>query len=320
MKNKIIILSGDPNSINSEIIYKSWKKLNFSKRKNIYVISNYTLLKRQFKILKYPINLEVVTNINQKATNDSLKILDISLNFKDPFNVPFKSSSKFIKKSFNLAHELALNKHIKGIINCPISKNLLERKNQGVTEFLASKCKIKNGSEVMLIKSKFSSVSPITTHIKLKDVSKRITSNLIEKKILTINKWFKKIYNKKPLIGLLGLNPHNAEYEKNSEEVKIIIPSVKKLRIKGIKVLGPLVADTIFIKDFKKYDVIVGMYHDQVLAPFKSLFNFDAINITLGLKYLRLSPDHGVAKNIIKKKIADSTSLSKCIDFLIKLK
>ena len=320
MKNKIIIISGDPNSINSEIIYKCWKKLNFSKRKDIYVISNYKLLKKQFELLKYRINLEAVTNINQKVTKNSLKILNINLNFKDPFNVSLKSSSRFINKSFNLAHKLALNEDVKGIINCPINKNLLKKKNQGVTELLASKCKIKNGSEVMLIKSKFLSVSPITTHISLKNVSKKINSNLIEKKILTINKWFKKYYNKKPLIGLLGLNPHNAEFEKNSEEVKIIIPSLKKLRVKGIKVFGPLVADTIFVKNFKKYDVIVGMYHDQVLAPFKSLFKFDAINITLGLKYLRLSPDHGVAKDIIKKKIADNTSLYKCIDFLIKLK
>ena len=117
---------------------------------------------------------------------------------------------------------------------------------------------------------------------------------------------------------MLGLNPHNAELEKNSKECKIIIPAIKKLQKKGLKIFGPLVSDTVFINDYKKYDVIVGMYHDQVLAPFKTIFKFDAINITLGLKYIRLSPDHGVAKNIIKKKIADHTSLSKCINFFDK--
>ena len=80
--------------------------------------------------------------------------------------------------------------------------------------------------------------------------------------------------------------------KKNSEEKKIIIPAILKLK-KGIKLSGPLVSDTLFIKDFKNYDVIVGMYHDQVLTPFKTIFKFDAINITLGLKYLRVSPDHG---------------------------
>ena len=81
---------------------------------------------------------------------------------------------------------------------------------------------------------------------------------------------------------------------------------------------GPLVADTIFIKDFKDYDVIVGMYHDQVLAPFKTIFKFDAINITLGLKYLRVSPDHGTAKNIILKNKANPKSLIECINFINK--
>ena len=100
---------------------------------------------------------------------------------------------------------------------------------------------------------------------------------------------------------MLGLNPHNAELRKYSEEKKIIIPSIFKLK-KGIKINGPLVSDTIFINEYKKYDIIIGMFHDQVLAPFKTLFKFDAINITLGLKYLRVSPDHGIAKLNKKKK------------------
>ena len=106
---------------------------------------------------------------------------------------------------------------------------------------------------------------------------------------------------KKPFIGLLGLNPHNGEMRSNSEE-KIILPCIEKLQNNGIKISGPLISDTLFIKDYKKFDIIVGMYHDQVLTPFKTLFNFDAINVTLGLKYLRASPDHGPAKNLVLKK------------------
>ena len=75
-------------------------------------------------------------------------------------------------------------------------------------------------------------------------------------------------------------------------------------------------ADTIFINDYKKYDVIIGMFHDQVLAPFKTLFKFDAVNLTLGLNYLRMSPDHGTAKNLIGKNKADSSSLVKCINYM----
>ena len=89
--------------------------------------------------------------------------------------------------------------------------------------------------------------------------------------------------------------------EINSEEKKIIIPSIQALKRRGINLIGPLVSDTLFIEDYKKFDVIVGMYHDQVLTPFKTIFKFDAINVTLGLKYLRVSPDHGVAKKLIFK-------------------
>ena len=320
MRNKILLISGDPNSINSEIIYKCWKNLNKIKRKNIYIISNYLLLKKQFKLLKYSIKLFKVKDINENLYSNSLKILDVPLKFKNPFNVSFKSSSIFIKDTLNLAHNLAQEEKVKGIINCPIDKKLLKKNNLGITEYLAAKCKIKNNSEVMLIKSKDFSVLPITTHIKLKDVAKKINSKLILKKIITFNNWFKQTYKKKPKIGILGLNPHNAELVKNSEEHKIIIPTIKKLKKKGYKINGPLVPDTLFINNYKNYDVIVGMYHDQVLIPFKTIYKFDAVNVTLGLKYLRLSPDHGVAKNILKKKIANHLSLLNCINFLNKLK
>ena len=152
MKNKVLIISGDPNSINSEILYKCWKSLPTSKRRKIYLISNYSLLKKQFKILKYPINLIKVDSLQEKVITNKLKVLDIKLKFKNPFKVSHKSRVSFIKKSLNLAHELASKKFVKGIINCPIDKKLLP-KNQGVTEFLASKCGIKDNSEVMLIKA-----------------------------------------------------------------------------------------------------------------------------------------------------------------------
>ena len=90
------------------------------------------------------------------------------------------------------------------------------------------------------------------------------------------------------------------------------------MRKKGINLKGPLVPDTVFINQYKKYDIILGMYHDQVLTPFKALFNFEAINITLGLKYLRVSPDHGTAKDIIGKNKANPKSLIKCFEFIDK--
>ena len=316
---KILIISGDPNSINSEIIFKSWNKINKSLRKKIYLISNYQLIKQQFQKLGYRTKLHQVKSVYDKNNNFNLKIIDINLNFNDPFNVSYKSSSKFVMRSLNLAHEIALKGDISGIINCSINKKLLNKNKSGVTEFFASKCQVKNNSEAMLIWNNKNSVSPITTHFDIKDISKIINKKMIINKIKTINVQYKKLFKKKPKIAVLGMNPHNAEFRENSEEKKIIIPAIKQLKKLKFNLDGPLVADTIFINDYKKYNVIVGMYHDQVLAPFKSIFKFNAINITLGLKYLRLSPDHGTATNIIGKNKADITSFLKCINFIKKL-
>jgi len=97
------------------------------------------------------------------------------------------------------------------------------------------------------------------------------------------------------------------------------MPALRKLKKKKIFVAGPLIADTVFVKEFLEYDVLIGMYHDQVLAPFKALYKFNALNLTLGLKYLRLSPDHGTAADLIGKNKANPTSLIKCINFLSNL-
>jgi 4-hydroxy-L-threonine phosphate dehydrogenase PdxA len=319
MKNKIIIVAGDPNSINSELIFKIWKKLNNSLKKKICLIGNYELIAKQFKIIQCQIKLKKIKNIDDLFDHKYLNIINIDLKFKNPFKVSKRLASKYILKSLNLAHELSLNKNITGFINCPINKNLLPN-NNGVTEYLASRCNIKDNSEVMLINNKNLSVSPITTHIDINQVTNKINPLLIKNKIFTLNKYFIKLFKKKPKIAVLGLNPHNSELRKNSKEIKVIKPTIEILKKKGINLKGPLVADTIFISDYKNYDVIIGMYHDQVLAPFKSLYKFDAINITLGLKYLRVSPDHGVATDLIKKNKANATSLLKCIYFINKLK
>tara|TARA_B100001093_G_C26737109_1_gene974946 strand:+ start:353 stop:1318 length:966 start_codon:yes stop_codon:yes gene_type:complete len=317
MNNKIIIVSGDPNSINSEIIFKTWKKLSDVEKRKVYLITNYNLINNQFKKLKYNIITLKIRNIQEKINSKNLKIINVPISFNNSFNVTEKECSKFVSRCLNLAHKMADEKLIKGFINCPINKKLLKNsKKIGVTELLASKCKIKDNSELMLIHNKNFSVAPITTHIKIKNVSKKISTNLIFKKIITLNDQFKKLFKKKPKIGILGLNPHNNELSKDSEEIKVIIPAILKLKRKGINITGPLIADTVFINNYKDYDVIVGMYHDQVLIPFKTIYKFDAINITLGLNYVRVSPDHGTAADLIGKNKANPISLFKCIKFI----
>ena len=285
-------------------------------KKRIYLITNYNLIKKQLKALRYRVSLLKVKNINVNSSSQSLKVIDIKLKFKNPFKVSRRSASKFVLDSLNFAHNQALKNDVAGIINCAIDKKLLNKKKTGVTEYLASKCKIKNSSESMLIANDKFAVSPITTHLDIKDVAKNLSKNKIVLKIMTINKWFKKLIKRNPKIGILGLNPHNAELIKGSEEKNIIIPAIKMMKKKGLNIYGPLISDTLFINDYKKYDVIVGMYHDQVITPFKTLFKFNAINITLGLKYLRVSPDHGTATNLIKKNKGNPASLMKCFKFL----
>ena len=188
----------------------------------------------------------------------------------------------------------------------------------GITEYLAKKTNREN-NVTMLIYNKNLSVSPITTHLALKDVHKNISKKKILTSVQLINEFYKKNFNKKPKIAITGLNPHCESNFKNCEEDVIIKPAIKHLKNKNFKVKGPFPADTIFIKEnLNNFDVIIGMYHDQVLAPVKTLFGFDAINITLGLPFIRISPDHGPNTQMLGKNISNPSSLVQALKFLDK--
>ena len=171
----------------------------------------------------------------------------------------------------------------------------------------------------MIIFNKKLSVSPITTHLALKNVNKNISKKKICTHIELINEFYKKNFKKKPRIAITGLNPHCESNFNNCEEDKVIIPAIKKLKTKNYKVEGPFPADTIFMQEhLKKFDIIVGMYHDQVLTPMKALFGFDAINITLGLPFIRISPDHGPNSSMLGKNSSNPKSLIEALKFLDK--
>lgn len=314
MKKFIAIVAGEPVSINSEIIVKAWKK---NKKKNLFVIGSFLLLKKQLQKLNLRIPLVKIHEIKDLKVNSKLHVLDVKINFKLPFKI-YKKKKEYVLRCLNIAHDLSITKKIKGFVNAPIDKTIFNSKYLGVTEYLASKNKVRN-KEVMMIYNKKLSVVPITTHIEVSKITKNIKSNIIERKINVLNKFYINFLKKKPRIAILGLNPHNSENKRNSIENKIIKPTMLKIKKKGINISGPFPADTIFSKDKRrKYDVIVGMYHDQVLSPFKALYGFDAINITLGLKYIRTSPDHGTAADIIGKNKGDPESLISSINFITK--
>ena len=171
----------------------------------------------------------------------------------------------------------------------------------------------------MLIYNKNLSVCPITTHLPLKSVTKKITKKIINEKTKLINNFYMSKFNKKPKIAILGLNPHCESTHKFNEDEKIIKPAVKLLNKRGFNIFGPYSADTFFIKKNRdKFDVVLGMYHDQVLTPIKALFEYDAINITLGLPFIRISPDHGPNEEMTGKNLSNPLSLIQAIKFLDK--
>jgi 4-hydroxythreonine-4-phosphate dehydrogenase len=169
----------------------------------------------------------------------------------------------------------------------------------------------------MIIYNKTLSVCPLTTHVPIKYVSKTISELIIIHKVKLIDKFWKKKFSKKVKIGVTGLNPHCESIDNFNEDKKIILPTIKKLQKLKYNIDGPLPADTIFLKNNrKKFDLIIGMYHDQVLTPIKTLFEYNAINITIGLPFIRVSPDHGPNESMLGKNKSNHLSLLNSIKFL----
>jgi len=318
--NPIIVVSGEPYSIFLEIFFKSIKKNNY-KRPIILVVSKKLFIKQMnklnfnFKINLIDCNKTILNNLDNKKIN----IVNVDFKFRRTFDKISNKSNFYINKCFKIALKLLeKNKH-SDLINGPISKkNFLKGKFLGITEYLANKTNKKN-KVAMLIYNKKLSVSPITTHLPLKEVYKNLSKKKIINHVILINKFYKKRITNKPKIAITGLNPHCESNYKSSEEEKFIIPAIKYLIKKKYKVSGPFAADTIFMKEqSKKYDVIIGMYHDQVLSPIKTLFGFNSINITLGLPFIRISPDHGPNEAMIGKNLSNPQSLIEALNFLDK--
>ena len=313
----IIIVAGEPNSIFFEIFFKALKTGKF--KSPIILIASIDILKLQMKKFKFNRKIKLLTLPELQKTklnNRSINLISIKYSQNKPFEKLSSKSNNYINLSFDLALEIIKKKITNKFINGPISKKFfLKNKFLGITEYLAHKTKAKKYA--MLIYNKNLSVSPITTHLPLKHVSKNINKNLIMEKVKLINSFFNENLKKKPNIAITGLNPHCESIDKFNEDQKILKPVIKYLLKLKYKVSGPFAADTIFLKkNRKKFDVIVGMYHDQVLTPLKTLYEYDAINITLGLPFIRVSPDHGPNERMLGKNLSNPLSLIRAIKFL----
>ena len=315
----IIIVAGEPNSIFFEIFLKAVKKKTF--KSPIILIASKNHLEKQIKFFKSRIKFNEINYSKKKFKINNLKkfnLININYTQKKLFEKISDKSSKYIENCFKVGLEILSNKTSNKLINGPISKKyFLKKKFTGMTEYLSDKTNSNNVS--MIIYNKTLSVSPLTTHLPIKYVSKKITKTQIIKKVKTISLFWFKRFKKKPKIAITGLNPHCESIDTFNEDEKIILPSIKYLKKNNYNVSGPFSADTIFLKNNrKKFDVIIGMYHDQVLTPLKTLFEYDAINITLGLPFDRISPDHGPNEKMIGRNISNPLSLLRAIQFLEK--
>jgi 4-hydroxythreonine-4-phosphate dehydrogenase len=312
----IIIVPGEPNSIFFELFFKVIKK---KIKSPIILIASEKLIKKQAKILKEKINFSIIDEssiIKKKNNLNKINLIDVNFNQTTGFSKITTKSNHYINNCFDVAIKLLKNNVTNKLLNGPISKKtFLKKKFNGITEYLANKTNTKKFA--MIIYNKDLSVCPLTTHLPIKYVSKKINKSEIINKVKLIDSFWKKEFGKKVKIGVTGLNPHCESIDSFSEDISIILPTIKKLQKLKYNIEGPLSADTIFLKDNRaKFDLIIGMYHDQVLTPIKTLFEYDAINITIGLPFIRVSPDHGPNESMLGKNKSNYLSLFNSVKFL----
>jgi len=280
----ILIMHGEPNSVFLEIFFKSIKFKKF--KSPLILVCSQKIIKFQMQKLKFNQEINIInpSSIDKiKLDNKKINIIDIKYNKDVKFNKITSNSNDYIKNCFEVSIKIINSGITNKFINGPISKkSFLKKKFLGITEYLTKMTNVNQSA--MLIYNKKLSVCPITTHLPLKLVVKNITKKKIEEKIYLINNFYKKKMGFKPRIAVLGLNPHCESIDSINEDEEIIKPTIKYLSKKKIDVKGPYSADTAFLKEnIRNFDVVVGMYHDQVLTPMKTLHEYDAINITLGL-------------------------------------
>jgi 4-hydroxythreonine-4-phosphate dehydrogenase len=308
----IWISEGDPTGISYEILDKSYKKLEqiSAKRAVILVSSQKRVQPRFFEKIKISSNLPKngLFYIYSKYT-PNLGTLSIS-----PGKPGIESG---LCSYYSLKYACKMIQRWGGhLITLPLSKEWIlksgKSKFSGHTEYLANYFQT---NTYMIMYSEEWKVFLLTTHVPLKKVIKHI-------KKIEWNKLFSAIQNSKlflsPKIGFCGINPHAGEDGKiGIEEKSILSPVIKQFSKESFLLQGPFSADSIFTEEWKgKFDLIIACYHDQGLTPFKALVGKKGINLTIGLPFIRVSPDHGPAYDIAGKNLADPTSLEKCLDFI----
>ena len=326
-KNRIRmgITMGDPSGIGPEVIIKSFENPDV-RSKRIIVIGDYNIMKAMYNLLKIrSFNLHRISNVNESQFDERLlNILDLRLidmkKFKpgevrnDSGNAAFMAIKKAV--------ELVMNKEIDAIVTAPVNKEALHlagHKYPGHTEILAGLTNTKDYA--MLLYDKRLRVIHVSTHISLLEAITGLKRERIEKVIEMAHEVMRKLNVEVPEIAVAGINPHSGENGLfGSEEINEIIPAIRNMKKKGIRVEGPVPPDIVFLQALKgKYDIVVAMYHDQGHIPLKLLGFTSGVNVTVGLPFVRTSVDHGTAFEIAWLGEADEKSMVEAIKLAIRL-
>ena len=312
------ITHGDFNGIGYEIIIKT---LQDKRNLELYTPVIYGSSKIASYYRKTLDLLDVNFNLIKKADYANSKRANIINVINDEVKIEIGKATEISGEVALLALEKAIEDlqwgKIDALVTCPINKKNIQSDKfnfKGHTDFLASKFSAEN--YLMLMVSQDLRIGIITGHIPLKDVAASITEDLILRKIRVLNESLKKDFNiQKPKIAVLGLNPHAGDNGLiGTEEGEIIIPAIKKANDENILTFGPFPADGFFGSvNYKNFDAILAMYHDQGMLPFKT-YSFDTgVNYTAGLPIVRTSPAHGTAYDIAGKNIASPDSFRQAI-------
>lgn len=320
----IAITMGDPGGVGPEIIVKALFCAEIRQYCNPVIIGDADVLGDAVRLTGLPLRIRPLGGISEsRPETGTIEVLDIRSRSSFKKNLPSKGAGiafvKYIKKSV----ELALKKEVDAIVTAPISKESLKMAGHpwpGHTELLAELTNT-NRFAMMFVSDKLKVVL-CTIHMPLKDVPKKISAGLVFETIKLAEVGTKMLGIDKPRIAVAGLNPHAGESGiMGKEEIKSIIPAVRKAQSAGLSVSGPYPPDVVFHKAYNgAFDIIVSMYHDQGLVPFKMLAFDTGVNVTVGLPIIRTSPDHGTAFDIAWKNMADPSSMLEAIKLAAKLK
>lgn len=317
--NPIALTSGEPAGIAPEITSKAWNALRGEPGAAFFLIGDADYFATRAVAAGLPMPTVKIENSGEAAAHfqSALPVLHRPFSARPRPGVIDATTALSVIAAIDEAVELALAGNASALVTNPIQKEALYSagfKHQGHTDYLAALA-ARHGhtvQEVMMLVAKDLRAVPVTVHIPLKDVPTSLTQKLIVDQALVVARDLKKYFGiAKPRLAFAGLNPHAGENgNMGSEEQTVIIPAMTQIREAGIMVSGPLSADTAFHAESRaNYDVIFCMYHDQALIPVKTLDFYGGVNVTLGLPFIRTSPDHGTALGIAGTGKADAQSL-----------